>query len=69
MCPKTDYFTGQPGISGVFNLKDIMDLPNIRELKEIHQQQNILITDQGKQRVRTGNHRRKKRLSQNSMTM
>lgn len=27
----------------VFNLKDIMDLPNIRELKELHQQQELLI--------------------------
>lgn len=26
----------------VFNLKDIMDLPNIRELKELHQQQELL---------------------------
>ncbi|HNQ65842.1 MAG TPA: SMC-Scp complex subunit ScpB [Smithella sp.] len=30
----------------VFNLKDIMDLPNIRELKELHQQQELLDPDQ-----------------------
>ncbi len=30
----------------VFNLKDIMDLPNIRELKELHQQQELLEQDQ-----------------------
>ncbi len=29
----------------VFNLKDIMDLPNIRELKELHQQQDLLEQD------------------------
>jgi segregation and condensation protein B len=29
----------------VFNLKDIMDLPNIRELKELHQQQELLGQD------------------------
>jgi segregation and condensation protein B len=26
----------------VFNLKDLLDLPNLRELKELHQQQDIL---------------------------
>ena len=31
----------------VFNLKDIMDLPNIRELKELHQQQELLEPGQG----------------------
>jgi segregation and condensation protein B len=30
----------------VFNLKDIMDLPNIRELKELHQQQELLEPEQ-----------------------
>ena len=29
----------------VFNLKDIMDLPNIRELKELHHQQDLLGQD------------------------
>lgn len=29
----------------VFNLKDITDLPNIRELKELHQQQELLDPD------------------------
>lgn len=30
----------------VFNLKDIMDLPNIREFKELYQQQELLDPDQ-----------------------
>jgi segregation and condensation protein B len=30
----------------VFNLKDITDLPNIRELKELHQQQELLEPEQ-----------------------
>ena len=30
----------------VFNLKDITDLPNIRELKELHQQQELLDRDE-----------------------
>lgn len=29
----------------VFNLKDIMDLPNIRELNELHQQQELLMEE------------------------
>jgi len=31
----------------VFNLKDITDLPNIRELKELHQQQELLDPETG----------------------
>lgn len=30
----------------VFNLKNIMDLPNMRELKELNQQQGLLIQDE-----------------------